>query len=189
MEKPKLQLLAGPNGAGKSTFARSNFPELVGTGRFLNADDIARSLSPNDQAGASLRAARLALQRRQRFLDGSVSFAMETTLASRTLLLAVRHARRIGYRVELTYLYISNPQLCIQRIAQRVALGGHHIPVDVVMRRYEQSLRLLPRYLEVVDVADVYLADGIPRPVLRKDGKGTHVRDRAIWKAIRAVSE
>ena len=57
MEKPKIWILAGPNGAGKTTFARENFPELIKTTRFLNADDIAQGLAPQNQGLAAIQAA------------------------------------------------------------------------------------------------------------------------------------
>jgi len=189
MESPRIWLLAGPNGAGKTTFARESFPELIKQARFLNADDIARKLSPGDQQRSAISAARLALKRRKTLTSRAESFAIETTLASRTLLRMLSGLTKTGYEIRLIYLYISNPNLCIQRVAQRVALGGHHIPMDVILRRYELSLKLLPRYLDVADTAEIYLADGLPRTILRKDRRKTRIIDRAAWKAILAASD
>jgi len=188
MEKPKIWILAGPNGAGKTTFARENFPELIKTTSFLNADDIAQGLSPQNQGRAAMQAGRIALTRRKELIEQRSSFAIETTLASKTLLRTLTQLPGSEYSLLLIYLYISSPSLCIQRIAQRVALGGHHIPVDVVLRRYESSLRLLQEYLRLSDSAVIYLADGTPKAVLRKDRRGTRISDRKIWKRIAALS-
>lgn len=189
MERPKIWLLAGPNGAGKTTFARENFPELIKRARFLNADDIAHKLSPGDQQRSAISAARLALKQRETLVERRESFAIETTLASRTLLRMVVELMETEYEIRLVYLYISNPSLCIQRVAQRVALGGHHIPMDVILRPYELSLKLLPHHLDAADTAEIYLADGLPKTILRKDKRKTRIIDRAAWKRIVAASD
>ncbi|MEX0696930.1 MAG: AAA family ATPase [Dongiaceae bacterium] len=188
MARPRLWLLAGPNGAGKSTFARTHFSELLAGEKFLNADDVAGSASPGHPQRWALSAGRWALQRRTELLEQRQSFAIETTLASLTLSRWLRHARSQGYLVELTYLFVFDPDLCLQRIGQRVALGGHFVPTEIVMRRYHRSLLLLPDYLSLADRAVIYLADAEPRVIFRKTARAVRVVDRQMWNAILALS-
>ena len=188
-EHPLLWILAGPNGAGKTTYARRHFSDLVAARRFLNADDVARRMSPAEPQRTAFAAAKAVLGRRADLIRRRTSFAIETTLASRTLLQAVQAAKRAGLTVTLTYLFVSNPALWNQRIAQRVMLGGHHIPSDVVIKRYRRSLELLPAFLEVVDSAELFSADAEPQLILRKRGQDVLVHDRSLWEAIRSLGQ
>jgi predicted ABC-type ATPase len=188
VDRPRLCLLAGPNGAGKTTFARTVLAALTGNELFLNADDVAQAISPGNLERSALTAGRAVLDRRAELLAARASFVVETTLASRTLLRAVKEARTQDYAVSLIYLLISDPDICIQRVAQRVALGGHFIPVETILRRYQTSLRLLPAYLEAVDEADVYLADQAPRPVLRKRAQAIEVFEHELWDDVLSLS-
>lgn len=189
MTKPSLLLLAGPNGAGKTTFARANFPELEEQGLFLNADEVARALTPLDPERSALAAGRVIVEKRQALLRKGASFVIETTLASQTLLGVVREARRRGYLTSLVYLFVPDPDLCVERVAQRVTLGGHFIPTASIQRRYQLSLRLLPTYVETVDLARVYRADASPQLLLEKTAAGTSIEDPETWSAILKASQ
>jgi predicted ABC-type ATPase len=186
MAQPRLWLLAGPNGAGKTTYARRIFAHEIAQVRFLNADDIARDLAPEDVGGAALEAARNLLARRRKMMAARQSFVIETTLATMTLLRFVHEIRRCGYLVRLTYLYVSDPDICIGRIAHRVVRGGHFVASDVVRRRYGRSLELLPRYLSAADEAEIFIADSDPELVLRKAESGVMVLEAHIWRRIAA---
>lgn len=184
---PRLWLLAGPNGAGKSTFAQGYFQPYAARGLFLNADDEARSIDSSNPSDSALAAGRAVIAKRRTSLSERRSFVLETTLASRSLLQFVEHARLAGYRTTLLYLYVTDSALCIERVAMRVARGGHHIPPDVVLRRYRLSLELLPSYLSTVDEAEIFLADNLPRIIARKAGGVTDVTDPVSWSALRAA--
>lgn len=43
---PKLYIIAGCNGAGKTTASYAVLPEMLGCKEFVNADEIAKGLSP-----------------------------------------------------------------------------------------------------------------------------------------------
>lgn len=184
MTRPKLWILAGPNGAGKTTFAYAYFCNEVSQGQFLNADEIARGLSPANVERSAIAAGRLLIKRRTSLIRKRATFVVETTLATRTLMQTTRSAQRAGYFVHLIYLLIADPEVCIQRVARRVAMGGHHIPSDVILRRYHLSLKLLPDYVAACDLVDIYSADRKPKPVMEKRHEQVVVHDEALWRRV-----
>ncbi len=184
MAPPEMWILAGPNGAGKTTLAKTHFREFIRRGGFLNADETAVSISPDFPGKAAIRAGRALIAARTAAIREKRSFTIETTLATETLIHAVVSAKNAGYRTGLAYLWIIDPDLCIQRVAARVAEGGHYIPSDVVVRRYRRSLALLPKYLAAVDVALIYSANAAPQLVARKDRDGLKVIRARDWQRI-----
>ncbi|HEX8426539.1 zeta toxin family protein [Hymenobacter sp.] len=147
-----LYLLAGCNGAGKTTAAYTLLPELLNCWEFVNADEIARGLSPFQPETVSVQAGRLMLARLQELLTAGETFALETTLATRHYLAFIRKAQAKGYTVHLFFFWLSTPEAAVQRVRIRVQEGGHNIPEDVIRRRYEMGLRyFFTRYRFVVD--------------------------------------
>ena len=140
MTPPVLYLFAGSNGAGKTTFARSYLTPLPGPPRFLNADEIARGLSPFDPTSMARKAGKLLLGEISGCIGARRSFGLESTLSGRSQLRVIQHAKACGYQVEIHYLWIPSPELAIHRIAQRVLMGGHFVPDADVIRRYQRSL-------------------------------------------------
>lgn len=133
---PRVIIIAGPNGAGKTTFAREFLLNEAGCPVFVNADLIAAGLAPFAPETAALQAGRVMLQQLALHAASGASFAFETTLAGRAYLRQIRQWQAIGYRVKLIYLQLANPEEAIARVAQRVRQGGHHIPEDVIRRRF-----------------------------------------------------
>jgi predicted ABC-type ATPase len=187
MVQPRLWLLAGPNGAGKTTYARRTFAEDIAEIRFLNADDIARDLSPRDVAAAALEAGRKLLQRRTSLLLQRQSFVIETTLSGLTLLRFAQEVQRAGYLFRLTFLYVSDPEICIERIAHRVLRGGHFIPSDIVQRRYWRGLQLLPNYIRSADEAEIFAGDSTPTLIARKRERQMSIADPTVWRHVQAA--
>ena len=140
MDKPSVIVLAGPNGAGKSTAAAVLLPNWLGLKEFVNADVIARGLSAFNPEGVSLEAGKIMLRRLKDLAAARESFAFETTLASRTFAPWLRELAQAGYDVRLLYFWLPDPEAAIQRVADRVRLGGHHVPSDTVRRRYARGL-------------------------------------------------
>jgi len=127
-QPPTIYLIAGCNGAGKTTFAKEFLPTEVKCLRFLNADEIARGLSPLKPSAGAMRAARLLLTQVDECLRHRETFALETTLSGKTYIRLFRRARQLGYEIELHYLWLSSPTQAIARVRQRVQQGGHHVP-------------------------------------------------------------
>ena len=139
----KIIIIAGPNGAGKTTFARSFLPQEAQCQRFINADLIAAGLSPFAPEAAALKAGRLMLAEIDDCVRKGESFAFETTLAGLAYLGRIQQWRAAGYHVSLFFLRLPDADAAIARVAERVLQGGHHIPEDVIRRRFAAGLRNL----------------------------------------------
>jgi predicted ABC-type ATPase len=149
--KPTLCLIGGCNGAGKTTLARELLPRL-GLMRFLNADEIARGLSPLDPSFCAFRAGRLLLEEARALIAAKGSFALESTLSGTAQVALIREAKACGYRILLHYLVINSATQAVDRVALRVKLGGHDVPEVDVRRRFERSRRHFPEdYLPLAD--------------------------------------
>lgn len=147
-----LYIIAGCNGAGKTTASYTLLPEMLNCREFVNADSIAFGLSPFNQESVALEAGRIMLNRIDSLLESKDDFAFETTLASKSYVSLIKKARQIGYKITMVYFWLSSPQEAIQRVALRVSKGGHHIPDDVVERRYYRGLYNLNHlYIPVCD--------------------------------------
>jgi predicted ABC-type ATPase len=133
---PKCWIIAGPNGAGKTTFALEYLPQVAGCKNFINADLIAAGLSPLAPEKELLTASRLFLKEIKTYSQGDEDFAFETTLSGRTYLKLIKDLQRNDWEVELVYLALPDVKLSIQRVAERVAHGGHNIPKKDILRRF-----------------------------------------------------
>ncbi len=134
-----LYVIAGPNGAGKTTFANSFLPNYAHCDEFVNADNIARGLAPFAPQTAAVKAARLVLERIQTHVREKRSFGLETTLSGKGYYAFFRRIRREGYRISLFFLWLPRADLAVQRVADRVKLGGHFVPEDDIRRRYARG--------------------------------------------------
>jgi predicted ABC-type ATPase len=152
MPKPTIYLIAGSNGAGKTTFAIEFLRKRAARIRFLNADEIARGLSPLAPRRVALKGGRILLSEVKSCIARGESFALESTLSGKTYVTLLQTAQAKGYRVQLHYLRIATVTDAIERIAQRVLQGGHHVPTEDVKRRFGRSLRnLVENYLPIAD--------------------------------------
>ena len=132
-----LYIIAGCNGAGKTTASYTMLPDILNCREFVNADEIARGLSPFQPEKVSIQAGRLMLSRIDDLLAKGEDFAVETTLATKIYVNLTKQAQQQGYQVTLLFFWLNSPDLAVQRVKNRVREGGHAIPEDVVRRRYE----------------------------------------------------
>jgi predicted ABC-type ATPase len=179
---PTCWIIAGPNGAGKTTFALEYLPQVVGCSRFVNADLIAAGLSPLVPEQAIPAASRLFLQEINTCIELRVDFAFETTLAGRGYLQRIRRLRAEGWRVMLIYLALPTVEMSLMRVAERVAHGGHSIPVADIERRFPRSLHnLFNVFADVVDSCECFLnLDNQPLPVFEQLS-GQRVIIDSVW--------
>lgn len=170
---PTCWIIAGPNGAGKTTFALEYLPQVAQCSRFVNADLIAAGLSPLAPERELLAASRLFLGEIEACITQREDFAFETTLAGRSYLKLVRRLQTAGWRVELIYLALPNMEMSKLRVAERVAHGGHNIPVADIERRFARSLgNLLYSFSTQVDACRCFMnSDASPELVFEQQGE------------------
>ncbi|MBP5171063.1 MAG: zeta toxin family protein [Bacteroidales bacterium] len=169
-----LYIIGGCNGAGKTTASYTVLPIILHCKEFVNADEIARGLSPFNPESVAIEAGRLMLQRINLLMEKGVSFSFETTLSTKSYIHLVRRAQKKGYSVKLLYFWLNSPELAIKRVAERVAKGGHGIPEQIIRRRYKASIaNLFSLYMNQVDYWDIYDNSNYPRKQIACGGNKT----------------
>ena len=144
--KPTLTIIAGPNGSGKSMFTRAT--QEAFRVPVIDPDLEARKLRPDAAEAAAIQGGKQAIKRARAYLANNESFAIETTLSGNTYLRMMVEAGQKGWQVNLIYIGIDSVQISIERVAQRVAQGGHNVPAEDIRRRYARSLANLPVALQ-----------------------------------------
>lgn len=146
MMQKNLYIIAGCNGAGKTTASFTILPEMLNCNEFVNADEIAKGLSPFQPETVAFEAGRIMLNRINELLEQQVDFAFETTLSSLTYQHTIKRAQEKGYFVTLIFFWLESIELAKERVKIRVKQGGHSIPEDVIERRYKRGLK---NYFEI----------------------------------------
>jgi predicted ABC-type ATPase len=186
---PLAVVLAGPNGAGKSTSASRLLRGALAVQEFVNADTIAQGLSAYRPEAAALAAGRVMLGRLRFLARERRDFAFETTLAGRGHARWLQELRASGYRAHLIFLSLPHPDLAVARVAERVSQGGHHVPDDVVRRRFPLGLtNLFTCYPGAVDSWQVYDNAELAGPRLiasRAVGMPPEVADPSAWTNLK----
>lgn len=148
----KLYIIAGCNGAGKTTASFTLLPEILNCKEFVNADEIAKGLSPFQPEKVALDAGRLMLKRIDELIENNKNFAFETTLATKSYKNRILLAKKQGYHVILVYYWLQDSQLAIERVKQRVKEGGHNIESEIIKRRYLNGIKnFFNIYFSIVD--------------------------------------
>ncbi|ACU92063.1 conserved hypothetical protein [Capnocytophaga ochracea DSM 7271] len=154
---PKLYIIAGCNGAGKTTASFTILPEILGCKEFINADEIAKGLSPFQPESVAMQAGRIMLARMDELLQKGETFAFETTLATKSYKQKIEWAQANGYEVTLLFFWLDSPNIAKERVAQRVAEGGHSIPLETIERRYYNGIaNLFTIYIDIVDICYIF---------------------------------
>ena len=149
---PRLFIIAGCNGAGKTTASYTVLPDQLNLDEYVNADEIAEKLSPQDPSKEAIRAGRIFMETIGELLDKGEDFAVETTLAAKSFAKIVVDAQSRGYTVSLLFFWLRSPDLAQKRVAIRAASGGHGVPEATVTRRYEQGIDNLKKvYMPICD--------------------------------------
>jgi predicted ABC-type ATPase len=170
---PKLILLAGPNGAGKSTLAP-----------FLLRDTLASGLSAFQPESVAMQAGRIMLKRLRELAAERANFAFESTLASRSYAAWISALREQGYEFHLYFLWLRRVDIAIERVKERVQLGGHNIAEDAIRRRYDRGIHnFFSFYQRLAESWGVY-DNSLREPLLIAEGSGTasiHVYQSDLW--------
>ncbi len=139
--QPHISIIAGPNGSGKSTCGPALLQTHFNISEFVNADTIASGISAFNPEDVAIEASRIMLKRLNTLATQQKNFAFETTLSSRTFAQWVKKEKAKGYKFTLLYFWLFNPDLAVERVAERVRLGGHSVPEEIVRRRYFKSIK------------------------------------------------
>lgn len=154
---PRLFIISGCNGAGKTTASYTMMPEMLEISELVNADEIAKGLSPFNPDSVAIQAGKIMLMRVRELILMGADFAFETTLATKSYYNLIKEAQERGYFVTLLYLWLPSPEQAIKRVAQRVSEGGHNIPENVIRRRYAAGIKnLFNIYMQIADFWMIY---------------------------------
>ncbi|GAB6012335.1 zeta toxin family protein [Viscerimonas tarda] len=174
---PNLFIVGGCNGAGKTTASYVMLPEMLDCKEFINADEIARGLSPFQPESVSIDAGRIMVRRMEDLLQNKKDFAIETTLATKSYVRFIREAQEQGYFVTLLYFWLNSPDLAVSRVEDRVRSGGHNVPEEVIRRRYKSGIRnLFTLYTPICDYWIVINNSEIPFKLIA-EGKRDQVTE------------
>lgn len=147
-KKPEIVVFAGPNGSGKSTIGNLLRPTNM---VYINADDIQQALGCDN-----LEAAKIAEQRREECVKSHQNFCFETVLSTDRNLNLLKRAAAEGFFIRCYYVLTVDPQINVFRVATRVVAGGHNVPVDKIITRYDRALDLVKELVPVCDVCHIY---------------------------------
>src|SRR2546422_416156 len=185
---PTLYVIAGPNGVGKTTFADRYLPDEAKQLEFVNADLIARGLSPYDPDSVAMEAGKIALRRIRELIQHGIGFTWETTMSGKTAAVWLREAKEKGFALKAYFLWVREPEITIARIKQRVVEGGHNIEEEVSRRRFYKTIQnFFKIYCSLMDTWKLYENDLTgPRLLAVTKGGRRAVRDRiGFEKALR----
>lgn len=176
MHDKNLYIIAGCNGAGKTTASFTILPEIIACKEFVNADEIAKGISPFQPEKVALEAGRIMLSRIDELLKNGITFAFETTLASRVHKQKILYAKRNGYTTTLLFFWLQNVELAKERVKIRVSEGGHSIEPAVIQRRYLKGLvYLFDIYLPIVHNALIFDNSSEKASLISKKGTDSNI--------------
>jgi len=168
----KLFIIAGCNGAGKTTASYNILPEMLGCQEYVNADEIARGISPFKPESVSIQAGKIMLVRIKELIANGTDFALETTLATRTHANFIQYAQENGYKVTLVFFWLNLPSLAVERVKMRVASGGHNIEEKVIRRRYDIGIKnLFSLYIPLCEYWMIINNSTLPPELIAEGGK------------------
>ncbi len=189
-QPPQFIIIGGGNGSGKSTSAAFVLPGVI---PYINADEIAKALPEAEGENKDVRASRILINAMGEYEARLDDFAIETTLASRSLAPRVRRLRENGYQFQLLFLWLNSPELNIQRVAERVQNGGHHIPEEVIRRRYVTGLKnFFSLYLPLADdwrAFDNTIRNQSVLVAEHRLGQAERVHDLQAWQTMKGIAD
>ena len=189
---PNLYIIAGCNGAGKTTTSYTVLPEMLNCKEFVNADEIARGLSPFQPETVSFQAGRIMLNRIKDLLKEGKDFAFETTLSTRSYVPMVQQAKKNGYVIFLIFFWLESVDLAKNRVQERVKKGGHSIAPEIIHRRYLRGIRNFFRLYRVLAENWIVYDNSAVEPLPLASGNTgttTHIYNNDIWNLIESENE
>ena len=181
-------VIGGPDGAGKSTIAPLVLRDYLAIPDFVNADQIAAGLSAFNPEGAAFEAGRIMLKRLNELAASGNIFAFESTLSSRSFALFLKKFKAQGYKVNICFVWLNNIELAQERVALRVKMGCHHIPPEVIARRYGRSIQnFRDLFLSLADRSSVFDNSNIHqiKIVAEAENDVMDIHKEVIWNRIK----
>lgn len=182
-----IYVIGGANGAGKTTTAFNILPNYLQIIEYVNADEIAKGISPFNPESVAIQAGKIMLKRLAYLKENGKDFAFETTLSSRNYIKFIKECKQKVYIINLLFFWLNSPELAISRVQQRVKTGGHNIPEDVIYRRYERGLKNLVKfYLPLCDNWFIYDNSQFPVTLIAKSTQNSNliINDAIKWQKI-----
>jgi len=189
---PNLYIIAGCNGAGKTTASFTVLPEMLDCEEFINADEIARGLSPFNPDKAAIDAGRLMLLKIDKLISTHKDFAFETTLATRSYSNTINKAKESGYTITLVFFWLDSVDLAIERVKTRVLEGGHNIPTVVIKRRYYSGLsNLFSIYIPICDYWMIFNNSISPSALIAEgySNKDLDIKNISTFDLVKQLSQ
>lgn len=173
--KPEIVVFAGPNGSGKSMLTEWLKPPTMD---YINADEIKKNLKCSD-----LEAAQFAEQQRENHIKQMFEFCFETVLSTERNLKLLSRAREKGYFIRCYYILTADPMINILRVKSRVESGGHDVPKEKIITRYDKALALIKNLVKVCDICHIYDNSGsMPFRIFKKRKEQSFYDECADWK-------
>lgn len=172
-KKPEIVVFAGPNGSGKSTFTEFLKPPID----YINADEIKKNLKCSD-----LEAAQLAEKQREDHIEKMSEFCFETVLSTERNIRLLEKAKEKGYFIRCYYILTADPMINVLRVRSRVESGGHDVPEEKIIMRYDRALGLIKDLVKICDVCHIYDNSGSkPFRILKKRKEQIYFDECADW--------
>lgn len=184
---PKLFIIAGCNGAGKTTASYTILPDMLNCEEYVNADEIAKGLSPFNPSLVAIKASRIMMERIEELIEKGGDFGIETTLATRSLSRVVVRAQEKGYFVTVVFFWLRLPELAVERVKLRVASGGHDVPEKTIVRRYGVGIDNLFRlYIPICDYWIIIDNSNSPSRITAEGGKSivTKIHNKTAYNLL-----
>ncbi len=184
-KNPEIVIFAGPNGSGKSTFTELLKPPMD----YINADEIKKNLKCSD-----LEAAQLAEKQREEHIEQMKEFCFETVLSTERNLKLLKRSKEKGYFIRCYYVLTADPIINVWRVRSRVEAGGHDVPEEKIIARYDRALALVKELLTICDICHIYDNSGNhPFRIFKKRKKQNYYDECFEWnfediKALTAVN-
>ena len=186
MQENIIYIISGCNGVGKTTASMTILPEFLDCQEFVNADMIASGLSPFQPEKVAFEAGRIMLERIDFLMQTNQSFAIETTLATKSYKNKLLKAIENGYQIKLLFFWLPSYEMAIDRVAIRVSEGGHNIPKDIIKRRYFRGIEnLFNIYLPLCTTWLIFDNEKKPKLVAEKNNSGEIIiANKLKWSLI-----
>ncbi len=187
---PNLYIISGANGSGKTTTAKEILPYFLDVYEYVNADEIAKGISPFRPENVAIQAGKLMLKRLDYLVKNQIDFAFETTLSGLNYLKFLKQCKINNYQINLIYFWLKSPKLAIERVKQRVKSGGHNIPEDVIIRRYYRGQKnLIKSYFPLCDTWIIYDNSSLPVQLIATyTSENITIYQSQIWSKIQEIN-